>query len=259
MKIVAVGGGEIGRPGTRIETEKIDRETIKLSGKKHPKLLFIPTASSDSEGYVEVVKKYFGKRLGCKVDVLYLLKRKPSKKEIKNKILGSHIIYVGGGNTLKMMKRWKALGVDRILKEAVRKGIVLSGVSAGAVCWFKYANSDSHQFTNPEAPLIRIRGLGFIPALGCPHYDGDRERKPALKKMMKNTPCVAIALDNCAAIEIVGNKYKIITSRPRAGAYRVFWGRGNFHHERLPSREGFRPLAEIKGIKSFVASARSEM
>src|SRR3989344_5093693 len=135
MKIVAVGGGEIGRPGTSIETEKIDKETIKLSGKKHPKLLFIPTASSDSEGYVEVVKKYFGKRLGCKVDVLRLLKSKPNRREIRKKILGTDIVYVGGGITLKMMAVWRKLGVDSILEVAVRKGIVLSGVSAGAVCW----------------------------------------------------------------------------------------------------------------------------
>jgi len=65
MKIVAIGGGEIGRPGFPVETTKIDKEIIALTGKKNPRLLFIPTASSDSESYYEVVKKHFGKRLGC--------------------------------------------------------------------------------------------------------------------------------------------------------------------------------------------------
>lgn len=245
MKIVAVGGGEIGRPGTSIETEKIDRETIKLSGKKHPKLLFIPTASSDSEGYVMVLKKYFGKRLGCRAGVLYLLKNKPSLLEIRKKIMGADIVYVGGGNTLKMMVAWRKLGVDKILKEAARKGTILSGVSAGAVCWFKYANSDSRRFTNPKASLIRVRCLGLVPALCCPHYDGERQRKPELKKMMKNTPGVAIALDNCAAMEIVDNTYRIITSKLHASAYRVFWIKGKFHHERLLTRGKLKSLAEI--------------
>ena len=233
MKIVAVGGGEIGRPGTSIETEKIDRETIKLSGKKNPKVLFIPTASSDSDGYVEVVKKYFGKRLGCHVDVLYLIKNRLSKQEIRKKILTADIVYVGGGNTLKMMNVWRKLGVDKILKTAGEKGVVLSGVSAGAVCWFRYANSDSRRFTNPKAPMIRVGGLGLVPALCCPHYNGERQRKPELRKMMKNTPGIAIALDNCAAMEIIGDQYRIITSKQHAGAYRVFWSKGKLHEEQI--------------------------
>ena len=245
MKIVAIGGGEIGRSGFPIETKKIDKEIIRLSGKKNPKLLFIPTASSDSEGYIEVVKKYFGKMLGCKVDVLCLFRNKLSKDQIRKKILHTDIVYVGGGNTLKMMIRWRKLGVDSILKEAARKGIVLSGVSAGAVCWFRYANSDSRRFSNPNAPLIKVKCLGLLPALCCPHYNVEKKRKPALKGMMKNTPGVAIALDNCVAIEIVDNKYKIITSKAHAGAYRVFWSLGKPHEERVLSTGEFNPLSAL--------------
>lgn len=245
MKIVAVGGGEIGRPGTPIETEKIDRETIKLSGKKHPKLLFVPTASSDSLGYVEIVKKYFGERLGCEVDVLLLLKGKPRRQEIRNKILSSDIVYVGGGNTLKMMKLWRSLGVDEILREAANKDVVLSGVSAGAVCWFKYANSDSRRFTNPKAPMIRVKGIGLIPALCCPHYNGERQRKPDLKKMMRRTSGVAIALDNCVAMEIIGETYRIISSKPHVGAYRVYWNKGKFYHEDISQTENFCPINDL--------------
>lgn len=231
MKIVAVGGGEIGRPGTSIETEKIDKEIIKLSGKKNPKLLFIPTASSDSKGYVEVIERYFGKRLGCRVDVLYLIKEKPSKKEIKKKIMSAHIIYVGGGNTLKMMKVWRKLGVDKMFRQAAEKGIVLSGVSAGAICWFRQGNSDSRRMVNPKAPFIKVNCLGLLPALCCPHYNGEKDRKPSLKSMMKNTSGIAFALDNCAAFEVVGSKFRILTSKPQARAYRVYWSKGKFHHE----------------------------
>jgi len=88
-KIVAIGGGEI----RDSETLAIDKEIIRLTQKKHPKLLFIPTASSDSEDYYNDVDKYFGKKLGCKTNVLYLLKEAPSPKEIRNKILSSDIIY----------------------------------------------------------------------------------------------------------------------------------------------------------------------
>ena len=206
--IIAIGGGEIGRPGYPIETTQIDKEIIRLTGKKNPRLLFIPTASSDSESYYEVVKKYVGNKLGCKTGVLYLIKEKLSKKEIEEKILKSDIIYVGGGDTLKMMNVWRKNGVDKILKQAYEKGIILSGISAGSICWFKSGISDSKRFTNPNADLIKVSGLGLINALHSPHYDFEKNRKPDLKKMMKKNSGVAIAIDNCCAIEVIEDKFK---------------------------------------------------
>jgi dipeptidase E len=244
-KIIAIGGGEIGRPGHKIETKKIDQEIIKLTGKKNPKLLFVPTASSDSEGYVSVVQNYFGKKLKCKVDDLLLLKEKISKKDIEKKILSADIVYVGGGNTLKMMNIWKKKGVDKIFKKAIKKGVVLSGLSAGAVCWFKYASSDSKKFYDPKASLIKVSGLNFISAVSCPHYDVEKDRKPELKILMKKTKGVAIALDNCCAIEIVGDNYRIINSKQAANAYKVYWKDKKYFEEKLKRDNKFRPVKEL--------------
>ena len=221
-KIVAIGGGEIGRPGYPVETNEIDKQVIRLSGKSKPRLLFIPTASSDFESYCDTAKKHFGARLGCKVDVLYLIANKPAKKEIEEKILSSDIIYVGGGNTLKMMIAWRKHGVDIALDEAYRRDIVLSGLSAGATCWFKYGSSDSRKFSDPSAGLIKIRGLNFINALYCPHYNSEEDRKPHLRELMRKTPGVAVAIDNCCAIEILQDKYRIITSGNNASASTSF-------------------------------------
>lgn len=232
-KIIAIGGGEIGRPGIKIETSAIDKEIIKLSGKKRPKFLFIPTASSDSEDYVKVVKKYFGSKLGCVVNVLYLINKKLDKKEIEKKILNSDIIYVGGGNTLKMLTIWRRRGVDKILKKAYKKGIVLSGISAGAICWFKLGNSDSRKFNNKKAGFIKIKGLGLINALCCPHYNAEKGRKKSLKIMMKKIKIPGIALDNCAALKIVDDRIEVISSKRGAGAYRVYWKKGKYFEERI--------------------------
>src|SRR5882724_8111442 len=125
--IVAIGGGEI---RTR-ETLPIDREIIRLSKKKNPRLLFIPTASSDSEIYWKRVREYFGGFLKCKTDVLLLIKEQPSKQQIRTRILSADIIYVGGGNTLQMMRIWRRLGVGKLLISAYEKGAVLAGISAG--------------------------------------------------------------------------------------------------------------------------------
>src|SRR5271167_4540560 len=98
--IVAIGGGEIRTRGTAA----IDREIIRLSHKQNPKLLFIPTASSDSERYWKHVQEYFGNFLRCITDVLFLIREQPSKEHIRRKLLSADIIYVGGGNTLQMMR-----------------------------------------------------------------------------------------------------------------------------------------------------------
>lgn len=245
MKIVAIGGGEIGRPGTKIETESIDKEIIKLSEKTNPRLLFIPTASKDSESYYQVIQNYYGVRLGCKTDVLYLIKEKPSKKEIRDKVLSSDIIYVGGGNTLQMLKLWRKYGLDNILKEALEQGIVLSGISAGAICWFKYANSDSLKFTDSKNPLINIKGLNFIPLMSCPHYDVEKNRRPSLKRMMQKNKGVSIALENCSAIEFIDGQYRVITSSKMANAFKVYNHKGKVIEYKLPKDGKYRPLEEL--------------
>ncbi len=167
--IVAIGGGEI---RTR-RTAAIDREIIRLSSKKNPKLLFIPTASSDSERYWKHVQDYFGKFLKCKTDVLFFIKEQPSTEQIRRKILSADIIYVGGGNTLMMMRLWRRLGVDKLLTSAYENGTVLSGISAGAICWFDSGHSDSMSFYNPRKwKYINVKGLGLISGIHCPHYNG---------------------------------------------------------------------------------------
>ncbi len=249
-KIVAIGGGEMGRPHKDrefypLETVSIDKEIVALASKKKPRLLFIPTASNDSESYFELIKKYFSK-LGCKVDVLYLIREKLSKKEIEHKILSSNIIYVGGGDTLKMMTLWRKKGVDKVLKKAYKKGIVLSGLSAGSICWFSFGNSDSKLITNNSSQLIKVTGLGLVDALHCPHFNGEGGRKKDLPRMMKSTSkLVALALDNSCAIEIVDKKYRILHSKPNAKAYKTYWKKGKYIQEEIISRKEFRDLKEL--------------
>jgi len=244
-KIVAIGGGDIGRPGHSSETIKIDKELILLSGKKNPRLLFIPTASSDSERYYQLVQKHFGKRLGCKTDVLWLSAGKLSKKTIEEKIMSADIVYVGGGNTLKMIRIWKSYGVDKILRKAWEKGIVLSGLSAGSICWFRAGTSDSRRFKNPKADLIKVTGLGFIPAIHSPHYDVEKDRRPGLKKIMQNTSGVAIAIDNSCAVEFIDDTYRVISSKPEANAYKTYWKAGKYREEVLQKNSKFVSLSDL--------------
>lgn len=233
MKIISIGGGAIERPLKHPETTAIDEEIVKISGKKHPRLLFIPTASQDAPTYINAVTKQYGKRLGCTVQTLELYHNRPSKKEIAACIKRADIIYVGGGNTMRMMRLWRKLGVDRLLIQAAKKGTVCCGLSAGAICWFREGNSDSLKYSNPKADYCRVKTLGLVDALLCPHYDGEPKRQPSLKKMMKRISGVAIAVDENAAIVIEGKTYRVITSKKTAKVYRVFWKQGKYVKEEL--------------------------
>ncbi len=247
-KLIAIGGGEIGRPGYHVETTKIDKEIIRLSGKQKPRLLFIPTASSDAQGYIQTVQNHFGKRLNCKVDTLLLIKSKPSLKLIKHKIMNTDIIYVGGGDTGTMIKVWQSYGVDKILKAAYDQGIILSGLSAGAICWFKYGLSDSQRFKNQAQPFsyIRIKGLGFFSFTVSPHHIREKARKAALIKIMKTTPGIGLALDDFTALEIINDKYRIIISKPGAKVHKVFYKDTKLSYKPLKQQKEYLPLSNLE-------------
>lgn len=231
-----------------METLPIDKEIIKLSGKKNPDLLFIPTASEDSRSYTQVVTKHFGGRLDCTVTPLYLIDEKYSSKELSNKILDADIIYVGGGDTLKMLQIWKKTGVDKLLRKAYEKGITLSGVSAGAICWFARGQSDSLSFTTPAEKkwdYIVVEGLGLIKGMAVPHFTKSNERARHLSDFLKNNAEMAVAISNCVAIEIIDNKFRIITSKPHAHAYKAYRKNNKIVFEEIPETEHFSSLKTL--------------
>ena len=165
-KIVTIGGGDLER------NILIHKRIIELTKKINPKALYIPTASGENENNINKFKKVYGEKLKCQTDILYLLKVKPSRRQLSEKILSADLIYVGGGNTLMMMKRWRFLGVDKLLKTAYQKAIVLSGISAGSICWFESGHSDSMSFYHPNNwNYINVHGIGLIKGIHCHHFN----------------------------------------------------------------------------------------
>jgi dipeptidase E len=244
--IVAIGGGEIRTRGTAA----IDREIIRLSGKRNPKLLFIPTASSDSERYWKHVQEYFGKFLKCKTDVLFLMNGELSKAQLRSKVLSADIIYVGGGNTLQMMRVWRRLGVDKLLRSAYANGTVLSGMSAGSICWFDSGHSDSMSFYNPRNwKYVNVKGLGLIKGIHCPHYNSRTRgipRRKHFRDMIRRTGGVGIAIENnCAIAFIDGRFYRVITSRSYARAYKVYKRAGKVVAEQIRQERQLAPVERL--------------
>lgn len=239
--IIAKGGGSL----ALLKTLSIDAEIIKQTGKKKPKVLFVPTASSDDEEYCVSFEKVFKGELGAQVDFLRLFKEKESYETQKKKILDADAIYVGGGNTLKMMRRWRYLGLDKIFIQACLKGTVCSGTSAGMLAWFESGHSDSMFYYHPEQwNYIRVTTLGMIPAIGCPHYHGEK-RDENFRAMIQKTGGIGIACDDGAAIHVKGDSYCILTSLPDAHAYRVYRKAGKVYQEEIAELKEFTSLKSL--------------
>ncbi|HEX2908993.1 MAG TPA: Type 1 glutamine amidotransferase-like domain-containing protein [Phototrophicaceae bacterium] len=245
--IIAMGGGEL----RDYETLPMDEQVVKATGKKQPNALFIPTASGDAEGYCATFHHVYGEKLGCQTDVLYLFQKRPTVAGIAEKIRWADCIYVGGGNTMRMVKLWRKLGVDRLLVEAHQQGTVLSGVSAGAICWFDYGHSYSRSLAaagdNKVWVSMRMRALGLVPGIFCPHLNDTVLNSYAdFMQRMRRCAEVGIGVEDNAAIEVVDDTYRIITSQVGAKAYKFVRRRGGqVEVEDLKPSDTFQPLAEL--------------
>jgi aminopeptidase N len=183
-QIIAIGGGGFGRnPGDGV----IEQYILDQTGKDKPNICFIPTATGDNEAYKVNYYSTFSK-LDCNPIHLDFFKRTPDLEQL---IPQQDAIFVGGGNTKSMLAVWKDWNLDKLLKEAYEKGVVMSGVSAGANCWFERAVVDSW-----EEDLRVIDCMGFIKGICCPHYDEEPQRRPAVKTFLEDG-----IIDSCYSVE----------------------------------------------------------
>ena len=215
--IIAIGGGGFGgSPGQGI----IEQYILNQTRKKRPKICFIPTATGDNEAYKVNFYSTFTK-LNCEPTHLDFFKRTPDLKKL---ILNQDVIFVGGGNTKSMLAVWKEWKLDKILKEAYRNGIVMSGVSAGAICWFQNGITDSW-----ASELKIMPCLNFVRGTCCPHYDEEPERKPFVKNLLDRKKVKKIyAVDGGVALHIKNEEnFKSVVFRKTKSSYAVSLERKN--------------------------------
>jgi dipeptidase E len=220
--IVAIGGGDL-RSG---ETRKIDETVVRLTGKERPNALFIPTALRDQAEYIESFEVAYGRGLGCKTDVLRLVTERPSRPEIQTRVDEADLVYVGGGSTLNLIRIWRRVGLDVMLRDARERGLVLSGLSAGANCWFRYAHSDSKKFwKNPGNGYMRVSCLGFEMGTYCPHVLGEN-RLEGFREMMRKYRGTGYAVDNLGAIVVIDGKVGALRCETNVFVKKLVWSRG---------------------------------
>lgn len=194
-KLVVIGGGEL-RNFTTIEIDKFIADLAKKPDKR-TYALFIPTASHDSKPYFNTFRKTYTSKLDCKVDVAISTKGEMTIEHIKEKIQKADLIYVGGGNTEYLLNEWKKSGLDQLLIQAYERGVVLCGLSAGAICWFEKALSDCKMVDGVEGDYEVLDGLGLVEGLCCPHYN-DAKRISGYSKVKDQYPNALCIEDDCA-------------------------------------------------------------
>jgi peptidase E len=211
MHIVAMGGGFSAE-----RSSALDDYVLSLTGKARPKVCFLPTASGDADHYVVRFYKAFGPRAEASHVSLFRRERGCGGVSFAHHLLAQDLIYVGGGSLLSLLGAWRAHGLDAILVEAWRRGIVLCGMSAGALCWFSEAVTAFH------GPSERVDALGLLPHSACVHYDAEPERRASYHRFLADGMTPGYALEDGAALHFAGSELAaVVRSREGARAFHV--------------------------------------
>ena len=222
-EIIAIGGAAFSAEPRNLA---LDRYVLEQARKPRPNVLMIPTATGDNAEYVAKFYSAYTS-LDARPAHLPFFHRTPDLRAL---VLAQDVIFVGGGNTRSMLAVWKEWGLPEILREASASGVVMAGVSAGAICWFEQGVTDSWADRLRPLPC-----LGWLSGSCCPHYDGEIERRPAYRALLSEgqiKPGYAIE-DGVAAHFKNGELATVVSKRAGARAYRVSLSDGRVQEKPL--------------------------
>ena len=210
--IIAIGGGGFGR---NISSCLIEKYILSLSANNCPRICFLPTATGDDDNYIVRFYSVFTK-LKCIPSHIEFFKRTIN---LNDHIMNQDVVFVGGGNTKSMLSVWSDWGMNNILKEAYNKGVIMSGVSAGAICWFTNGITDSW-----DNQLNILPCLNFINGTCCPHYDEEPSRIPYVNKVLnENKVSNCISIEGGTAIHFIdGLPFKNVSFKNNKNTYNVY-------------------------------------
>lgn len=230
--IVAIGGGDNGWGISKYETENADEAIVELSGRKKPHFLFIGFAAKAPEDYYRIICDIFGK-YNCRFTHLDI--EACRRGHAKEMIHSADIIYVGGGNTYKLMRNIRKYKLDILLTGVYyNSNTVLCGVSAGAICWCRYGNSATRYNNEGVCTPIRVKGLGLLNVLYCPHCSRDFFRSETTKEMLRKTPqLIGLEMDYSAIVISEARFFRIVTLNEKSVAKKVYWYRGKYYTQEL--------------------------
>ena len=206
------GGGFTAGP----DDPALDEHVLGLTGVPRPRVCLLPTAGGDSETQIRRFYETYRDRL-CEPTHVSLFRLGDRPIALREHLFAQDAIYVGGGSMVNLLAVWRAQGLDRILREAWRAGVVLAGLSAGSMCWFEWGVTTSSGHPAP-AP-----GLGFLPGSNSVHHDSEPARRPVyLGAVRTGAIPPGWAVDDGAALHFHGTALaEVVTTHAHARAYAV--------------------------------------
>jgi len=219
-QIVAVGGGKF--------CEELAAFLARLTGRERPRVLYIGTASAeDPESALRMYDRF-----GSQVELSRLEFFPWPPEDLRSAVLDEDLIFVGGGNSANMLAIWRLHGVDELLREAWDRGVVLSGSSAGGICWFAEGVTDSF---GPQ--LDKMDCLGFLPGSFCPHYDDEELRRPRYRRLLEDGMGAGYAADAGVGLQFVdGELREVVACDEGSNAYRLEVRDGEVVEEPIDAR-----------------------
>jgi dipeptidase E len=247
-RVLTLGGHDFtSRPGDRAICELMLRLAT-TRARRRPRLCILPTASGDTSELIGRFYSVFGER-ACELSDISLFRLGSRPVELRDHILAQDLIYVGGGSLLNLLAVWEAHALSEILALAWRRGIVLAGQSAGAMCWFEAGITKSSGQPLPGA------GLGLLPGSLCVHYSNEPDRRAAYLEAVGGGMPGGYGLDDYAGLIWEGSAPpSAVTAHRGARAYKVSKGPRGVIESPLPAR--FLPAPAPAALREDIAEFR---
>ncbi|MDH4052286.1 MAG: peptidase E [Rubrivivax sp.] len=196
-RVLAIGGGSF-----LIEDEPspVDALILRMANRPKPRICFISTPSGDLPEHIDKFYSAFPSER-CEPSHLAFFRRPNDRSaplaDFRKHILQQDVIYVGGGNTKSALGVWREWGLDRVLADAYASGVLLCGMSAGAMCWFEVGMTDSFW----GAGCRPLTCLGLLSGGCAVHYNSDPERRHGLHAALQlGAIRSTIVIDDCSAV-----------------------------------------------------------
>ncbi|GHC07139.1 peptidase E [Streptomyces vinaceusdrappus] len=232
--ILATSGGHRAGGRTMVAFDALVHHAVDLSGAhgRRPRVLYVGTAIGDAEHFTARMTEA-ARVAGFDLTPLHLFPM-PNVEDVEETVLAQDVVWVMGGSVVNLLAVWRAHGLDRVMRRAWEAGVVLSGVSAGSLCWYLGGATDSF------GPRLRpvTDALGFLPYGNGVHYDVDEGRRPLVHRLVADgTLPAAHCTDDGVGLVYRGTELvEAVAEMPGKGAYVVHRDGDRAVEERLEPR-----------------------
>jgi peptidase E len=221
-KNIVAGSGGIIFDYPKLRISPILKYALELTSKARPKICLIATATGDDARYIANFYDACANE-GLEASHLELFPR-PNHEDVEAFILSQDVVWVAGGSVANLLAVWQVHGLDKILKKAWESGVVLTGQSAGSICWSAGGTTDS--FGKNLQPVIN--SIGILPYSSGVHYDAEAQRRPLFHQLIKDKVLPeGYATDDGVSLHFIGDTlHRAVSDRPDKFAYKVYVGMG---------------------------------